>query len=135
MNSAAAQGWLHKNQGEGCTTLAMDGAASGGRLGVVKWMHANRSEGYTTRVMHGAAVGGYLDVVKWLHGNRAEGCTTAAMDNAASQGHLEVVKSCMTATPGNAKPMRWITQTLRQAGRRSLASPPPLRGLHNPRHG
>ncbi|KAJ8520437.1 hypothetical protein ON010_g17947 [Phytophthora cinnamomi] len=97
MDGAAAGGhlvvvrWLHENRTEGCTTAAMDLAAENGNLEVVQWLHNNRSEGCTTDAMDNAARGGHLDVIKWLHAHRSEGCTAFAMDNAAAAGPLDVV--------------------------------------------
>ncbi|KAK1928739.1 hypothetical protein P3T76_015842 [Phytophthora citrophthora] len=48
-------------------------------LHTVVWLHQNRSEGCTTAAMDGAATNGHLEMVKWLNENRTEGCTTAAM--------------------------------------------------------
>ena len=62
-----------------------------GRLDVVKWLHENRNEGCTTDAMDHAASNGYLDVVKSLHENRKEGCTEWAMNWAAENGHFGVV--------------------------------------------
>ena len=65
--------WLHKNRTdrrEGCTTAAMDMAASNGHLEVVEWLHENRTdrrEGCRQYAMDMAASNGYLDVMKWLH--------------------------------------------------------------------
>ncbi|EGZ11588.1 hypothetical protein PHYSODRAFT_336109 [Phytophthora sojae] len=84
--------WLHENRPEGCTTDAIDGAASWGHLDVVKWLHEHTNEGCTAEAMNGAAEGGHLEVVNWLHENRTEGCTSAAMDNAARGGYLNIVK-------------------------------------------
>lgn len=46
---------------------------------------------FTKRAMDQAARGGHLEMVKWLHGEGAE-CSTDAMDLAAQEGHLEVVQ-------------------------------------------
>lgn len=59
--------WLHENRPEGCTTDAIDGAASWGHLDVVKWLHEHTNEGCTAEAMNGAAEGGHLEVVNWLH--------------------------------------------------------------------
>ncbi|OQS01802.1 ankyrin repeat [Thraustotheca clavata] len=40
--------YLHINRTEGCTTLAMDNAATKGNLVIVKWLHDHRTEGCTT---------------------------------------------------------------------------------------
>jgi hypothetical protein len=69
MDGAARNGhldlfkWLHENRTEGCTTLAMDYAAS--HLDLVKWLHENRV--CIRDFMEGAAQQGrHLDVVQWL---------------------------------------------------------------------
>lgn len=36
--------WLHYNCTEGCTTFAVDGAAAGGHLDVIKFLIENRTE-------------------------------------------------------------------------------------------
>ncbi|GMF44317.1 unnamed protein product [Phytophthora fragariaefolia] len=98
MDGAAAGGhlnvvrWLHENRPEGCTTAAMNMAAANGHLEMVVWLHNNRSEGCTTDAIDAAARGGHLDVIKWLHAHRSEGCTTMAMNNAAATGSLAVLK-------------------------------------------
>ncbi|KAE8890580.1 hypothetical protein PF002_g16035 [Phytophthora fragariae] len=98
MDGAASNGdlallqWFHAHRREGCTTAAMDGAAANGHLKVVKWLHANRSEGCTTNAIDGAAAGGHLKVLHWLRSNRPEGCTVAAMDLAAAHGYMRVVQ-------------------------------------------
>ncbi len=84
--------WLHKNREEGCTTNAMDWGATNGHLHVVKWLHKNREEGCTTIAMDYAASRGRLHVVKWLHENREEGCTKWAMTGSARKGHLHMVQ-------------------------------------------
>ena len=59
---------------------------------MVKWLHENRREGCTTEAIDLAASHGHLEVVKWLHNNRKEGCTAEAMNKAVAHGHLEVVE-------------------------------------------
>ncbi|CAI5728026.1 unnamed protein product [Peronospora farinosa] len=84
--------WLH-HQGYRFTTHAMDDAAAGGYLAVVRWMHENAERVQcTVAAMDRAAANGHLDIVEFLHQNRKEGCTTAAMDNAARNGHCSVVR-------------------------------------------
>ncbi|CAH0481271.1 unnamed protein product [Peronospora belbahrii] len=84
--------WLH-HQGYRFTNRAMDDAAAGGYLDILRWMHENVERlRCTVAAMDRAAANGHLDVVEFLHQNRKEGCTTAAMDNAARNGHFCVVK-------------------------------------------
>lgn len=64
--------FLHENRGEGCTTAAVDNAASGGHLELLKFLCRNRVEGGTVYAMVLAAWHGHLEVVKWLHENREE---------------------------------------------------------------
>lgn len=64
--------FLHYNRVEGCTTAAMDNAASGGHLEILKFLAANRNEGCTIYAMILAAWHGHLRVVEWLHNNRNE---------------------------------------------------------------
>lgn len=84
--------WLHANRTEGCTTEAMDNAAHDDHLEMVQWLHENRPEGCTTEAMDSAGENGLLEMTKWLHENTSAGCTTRAMDGAAAIGSLEVVK-------------------------------------------
>ena len=72
--------WLHENRNDGCSSHAMDHAASNGHIEVVKWLHENRTEGCTIWAMDLASKNGHIEVVKWLHENRTEGCTENAMD-------------------------------------------------------
>ena len=76
----------------GCTSDAMDNAASNNHLDLVVWLSENRSEGCSQNAMNWAAAKGHLEVVKYLHFNRKEGCTTFAIDEAAKNGHLEIVR-------------------------------------------
>ncbi|OWY99372.1 hypothetical protein PHMEG_00029628 [Phytophthora megakarya] len=88
--------WLH-HQGYRFTTHAIDDAAAGGYLAIVRWFHENVENAQcTTAAMDRAACNGYLDIVKFLHEKRKEGCTTAAMDDAARNGHFEVIKFLYT---------------------------------------
>lgn len=64
--------FLHENRREGCTTDAVDNAASGAHLDILKFLTSNRAEGGTVYAMTLAAWHGHLDVVKWLHDNRDE---------------------------------------------------------------
>ncbi|KAG7380301.1 hypothetical protein PHYPSEUDO_007551 [Phytophthora pseudosyringae] len=84
--------WLH-HQGYRFTAHAMDDAAAGGYLSIVRWLHGNvENAKCTVAATDRAAANGHLDIVKFLHEHRKEGCTTAAMDDAARNGHFEVVK-------------------------------------------
>lgn len=58
---------------------------------LVKWL-SRRGATCTVGAMDGAAGGGHLDVVRWLATNRLEGCSQAAFDMAAAEGHLHVIK-------------------------------------------
>ncbi|CAN0170563.1 unnamed protein product, partial [Discosporangium mesarthrocarpum] len=84
--------WIHENTSVSASPGAMDAAAAGGHLQILKYLHEHRPEGGCTKyAMNQAAAGGHLDVVKWLHDNRSEGCTEKAMDGAAERGHLETL--------------------------------------------
>lgn len=63
---------MHHNRAEGCTTAAMDNAASSGHMHVLHFLASTRSEGCTVYAMVLAAWHGHLDVLKWLHMNRSE---------------------------------------------------------------
>eukprot|EP00903_Cladosiphon_okamuranus_P013856 g12893.t1 len=54
------------------TPAAMDGAAGGGHLEVVRWLHHHREEGGTSEALIQASANGHKDVVKWLLANRSE---------------------------------------------------------------
>lgn len=64
--------FLHKSRHEGCTTAAMNNAASGGHTAVLEYLASNLDEGCTEYAMIMSAWHGHLDIVKWLHNNRAE---------------------------------------------------------------
>jgi hypothetical protein len=82
--------WLQQHYDHiGCSSDAMDGAATNGHFEIVKFLHYNHREGCTTKAMNGAARN---DV------NRREGCTTKAMDGAASNGYLFVVEVAAQAS-------------------------------------
>jgi len=83
--------WLHENRSEGCTSAALDEAASNGHLEMVQWLHAFRSEGCTLDAMDGAAGNGHFQLLKWLHENRSEGCSTCAIDLAGGIGRLDII--------------------------------------------
>ncbi|KAL7749960.1 hypothetical protein RI367_004475 [Sorochytrium milnesiophthora] len=72
--------------------LAMDEAASFGRLDVIKSLHNAGSNECTARGMDYAAENGYIDIIIWLHENRKEGCTPYAINKAAKAGLLHVVQ-------------------------------------------
>ncbi|KAF4146568.1 Ankyrin repeats domain-containing protein [Phytophthora infestans] len=74
------------------TTKAMDGAATRGRLDLVKWLSVVRNEGCTSAAIDGAARNGHLKVVKWLCTHYVGRCSSGALNMAARNGHLEVVK-------------------------------------------
>ncbi|KAJ3104584.1 hypothetical protein HDU96_008892 [Phlyctochytrium bullatum] len=99
MDTAAGEGHAAVVQlllevGAACTTDAMDRAAAGGYLDVVRVLHEARGEvGCTTAAMDGAAGNGHLETVQFLRAQRpVPGCTVAAVDVAASRGFLEVVR-------------------------------------------
>jgi hypothetical protein len=71
------------------TTDAMDWAASGGHLKVLKWLHLN-GYGCTSKAISWAAGGGYMKTVKWLNNIGAE-CTVDAMDSAIINNQYEVL--------------------------------------------
>ncbi|KAG6966570.1 hypothetical protein JG688_00006712, partial [Phytophthora aleatoria] len=82
--------WLQPNRSEGCSSNAMDFAASNGHLEIVRWLHLNTSAGCTSDAMDLAAAGGHLNVLKWLRENRNEGCTVGAIEQTLSNGFLDV---------------------------------------------
>ncbi|KAG6975449.1 hypothetical protein JG688_00002400 [Phytophthora aleatoria] len=74
------------------TAKAMDGAATRGRLDLVKWLSVVRNEGCTVAAIDGAARNGHLKVVKWLCHHYVGRCSSGALNMAAKNGHFEVVK-------------------------------------------
>ncbi|KAK1944313.1 putative ankyrin repeat protein [Phytophthora citrophthora] len=84
--------WLHANRSEGCTDIAMDGAASNGDFTMLKWLHFNTSATCTHRAVEGAATLGRLDIVQWLELTRMVTVSPTALVYAAANGHLDVVQ-------------------------------------------
>lgn len=74
--------WLHRQEGQRCTTTAMDQAATNGHLDVVVWLHEHDSAGCTTAAMDGAARNGHRHVVEFLYAHRTEGCSVALLESA-----------------------------------------------------
>ncbi|GAB9471895.1 hypothetical protein Gpo141_00009091 [Globisporangium polare] len=88
-----------KDDGDGCSARAMDGAAANDHLEVIRFLHENRSEGCTSDAMDGAAGGGHLEVVEFVHEHLEEGCSIRAMELAVVQRSLEIVKGSMNTDP------------------------------------
>ncbi|OQS05302.1 hypothetical protein THRCLA_20659 [Thraustotheca clavata] len=110
----AAEMFLHENRAEGCTTRAIDkaakngctyeainDAADGGHLDVVKFLHENRverstnlyihenrSEPFPSRALGLAASSGYFEVAKYL----IETITSQIIKNALNNSHTEIVE-------------------------------------------
>ncbi|KAK1943472.1 putative ankyrin repeat protein [Phytophthora citrophthora] len=79
------------------TVGAMDGAASRGRLDILRHLHANRSEGCSTAAFNGAAANNHLQVLQWLFVWYEGSCNLKeAVVSAAAAGHLRVVKFLST---------------------------------------
>ncbi|TMW58647.1 hypothetical protein Poli38472_010206 [Pythium oligandrum] len=70
-----------------------------GHLDVVRFLHDHRDEGCTSRAMDQAASNVHLEIVRFLHENREEGCSEAALSNACKHGHFEVVKFLLANRP------------------------------------
>ncbi|GLD92556.1 hypothetical protein PINS_up001115 [Pythium insidiosum] len=69
-----------------------DRAAELGDLEMVQWIHAQRApHAFSAHAMDGAAAGGFLDVVRFLHEHRTEGCTAQAINGALLGRHDDVV--------------------------------------------
>ncbi|TYZ68282.1 hypothetical protein PybrP1_000695 [[Pythium] brassicae (nom. inval.)] len=106
MNNAARNNhlhivkWLHENRSEGCTTAAMDAAAS---LEMVAWLHENRSEGCTTLAMDNAARNGDLETLIFLHAHYTAGCTVEAASDAYFGEHVDVFKWLVAHFPDELK--------------------------------
>ncbi|EFA83217.1 putative protein serine/threonine kinase [Heterostelium album PN500] len=86
--------WMHENRSEGCSSKAIDNAASRGYLSVVIWLHENTDKGCTTDAMDGACFHSF-ELVRWLHENRSEGCTLKAFENAVRSNKLEILDFLM----------------------------------------
>jgi hypothetical protein len=71
---------------------AINYAAQGGHLEIIKFLSEYRSDGATKFAMDTAAENGHLETVIWLHFNRVEGCTTDAIDHASLYGRLDIVE-------------------------------------------
>jgi len=84
--------WLHERYWTEPSVDVMDVAAASGNLELVKWLHENAAATFSAAAMDGAAKEGHLSVVQWLHENSAAVCTTKAIDEAAAMGHLELVQ-------------------------------------------
>ncbi|KAJ3110466.1 hypothetical protein HDU96_006597 [Phlyctochytrium bullatum] len=70
-----------------------DEAAAGGQLAVLKCLYScGRYGGCSAYAIDKAARGGFLDVIKWLHKVHNAGCTDDALINAARGGNLDVVE-------------------------------------------
>jgi hypothetical protein len=79
-----------------CSPNAMDWAAKGNHLDLIKWLEYNCSCGCTTNAIDWAAELGYFDIVSFIVHHNIETianlCTTKAVDQAAKNGHLDIVK-------------------------------------------
>ncbi|OQR90251.1 hypothetical protein THRCLA_09393, partial [Thraustotheca clavata] len=84
--------WLHERGYQSISTDAMNWAANCGHLEVIKYLHEHREEGCTTDAADFAAENAFLDILKWLFTNRSEGETAGAFDLAAKNGHLHIVE-------------------------------------------
>ena len=62
-----------------------------GQLDVVAYLSENRFEGCTTEAMDMAATNGHVQVLQYLRAHRPESCTEKAFDQAAGNGHLAVL--------------------------------------------
>ncbi len=54
-----------------CTIAAMNYAAAGGHLDIIKWLSHNRSEGCTTKAIVYAERNGHMNISKWLYNNNS----------------------------------------------------------------
>ncbi|CAN0167402.1 unnamed protein product, partial [Ectocarpus sp. 13 AM-2016] len=72
------------------THLGLSRAAKNGRMDVVRWMHDYTDVPQMPSAMDSAAAGGHLKIVKFLEEHRGEGnCTRFAMNGAAAAGNME----------------------------------------------
>ncbi|EGG18578.1 hypothetical protein DFA_04072 [Cavenderia fasciculata] len=74
--------FLHFNRSDKCecSTSAMDNAASYGNMQMLEFLYKNRTEGCTSLAMDWAAAGSHLDVVKYLHTTmNQQQCTLLAL--------------------------------------------------------
>ncbi|EGZ18657.1 hypothetical protein PHYSODRAFT_445867, partial [Phytophthora sojae] len=68
------------------TVGAMDGAATRGRLDIVRTLNNTRTEGCSSKTGVGAAANGHLDVLEWLHKHYPEKCNLEEEIVAAAKG-------------------------------------------------
>ncbi|KAK1930043.1 putative ankyrin repeat protein L59 [Phytophthora citrophthora] len=108
--SSIEEDFLRQIRLKGCSTEAMNDAATNGHLEMIQWLHANRSEGCTTKAMDGAAKGGHLEVIKWLYRNRSEGCTFEAIELAIVTGQLQVACWLRTHGYGQLEVDHWLME-------------------------
>lgn len=106
---------------------AIDAAAAGGHLDLVKFLHqqsqhCRQHKQCSIHAMDAAATAGYVDVVRYLHEECRAPCSTEAMDGAARNGHFDIVKwfhenrseGCTTramdaaASTGHFELVRWL---------------------------
>ncbi|OWY94515.1 hypothetical protein PHMEG_00035724 [Phytophthora megakarya] len=92
----------------------IDIAARHGRLDTVRLFHTNNIPGCWKRAIESAAAGGHIDIVKWLqsckHKRNFEFSNYRyhAIDFAAINGHFDIVKWLHENTDENAPLQRWI---------------------------
>lgn len=58
---------------------------------MVKFLHSKRTEGCTTRAMDVAATNGDMAMLRFLQQHRGEGCTVLGIKNAARGGRLSTL--------------------------------------------
>ena len=87
--------YLSENRFEGCTTEAMDLAASNGHVHVLQYLHTHRTESYTEKAFDQAAGNGHVGVMEWLvntyHHDSIVKHSSRALDLAATNGRLDVL--------------------------------------------
>ncbi len=75
------------NHGTLIASLAMDAAAEGGHLDILKWIHETIMSSWSASFVHAAAKNGYMDCIKWTDENGCKrGWNVCAA--AAKGGHL-----------------------------------------------
>ncbi|CAM9344070.1 unnamed protein product [Choristocarpus tenellus] len=92
--------WLHQN-GAKASESAVDWAAAGGFVNVVKFLLDNREEGCSDKALKSAAANGHLECVKLLHERCPDkGCTLTARAMAEENGHLDIISFLEDSDPG-----------------------------------
>lgn len=84
-------------------TRAMDWAAAGGQLEMLKWLHKNTHGEYTRHAMRWAVMNGHLEVIKWLHKNGIDYCDNNLLLLARQNGDKNITNWIISNRPKSRK--------------------------------